>query len=38
MLAVWGSKEPFFLPAGAGAFRRGIPGAGVRFVSAGCFA
>ncbi len=36
-LAVWGKNDPFFLPAGAEAFRRDIPGAEVHFVDAGHF-
>ncbi len=38
LLAVWGSNDPFFLPAGAEAFKRDIPGADVRFVPTGHFA
>ena len=37
-LAVWGKNDPFFLPAGAEAFKRDIPGAVVRFVDTGHFA
>ncbi|HZT03084.1 MAG TPA: alpha/beta fold hydrolase [Steroidobacteraceae bacterium] len=37
-LAVWGKNDPFFLPAGAEAFKRDIPGAVVRFVDSGHFA
>jgi len=37
-LAVWGKNDPFFLPAGAEAFRRDIPGAVVRFFDTGHFA
>jgi pimeloyl-ACP methyl ester carboxylesterase/alkylhydroperoxidase family enzyme len=37
-LAVWGKNDPFFLPAGAEAFRRDIPAAEIRFVDAGHFA
>ena len=36
-LAVWGKNDPFFLPAGAEAFRRDIPEAEIRFVDAGHF-
>ena len=32
LLAVWGRNDPFFLPAGAEAFRRDLPNAEVRFV------
>jgi pimeloyl-ACP methyl ester carboxylesterase len=35
---VWGKNDPFFLPAGAEAFKRDIPGADVRFVDTGHFA
>lgn len=37
-LAVWGKHDPFFLPAGAEAFRRDLPHAEVRFIDAGHFA
>ena len=37
-LAVWGRNDPFFLPAGAEAFKRDIPGAEVRFLDTGHFA
>jgi pimeloyl-ACP methyl ester carboxylesterase len=37
-LAVWGKNDPFFLPAGAEAFKRDIPGADVRFFDTGHFA
>ena len=37
-LAVWGRNDPFFLPAGAEAFKRDIPGADVRFFDTGHFA
>jgi pimeloyl-ACP methyl ester carboxylesterase len=37
-LAVWGKNDPFFLPAGAEAFRRDIPGAMVHFFDTGHFA
>jgi pimeloyl-ACP methyl ester carboxylesterase len=37
-LAVWGKNDPFFLPPGAEAFRRDIPGAAVRFYDTGHFA
>jgi len=37
-LAVWGRNDPFFLPAGAEAFKRDIPGAVVRFLDTGHFA
>jgi len=37
-LAVWGKNDPFFLPAGAEAFKRDIPDAQVRFFDTGHFA
>lgn len=36
-LAVWGNSDPFFLPAGAEAFRQDIPDTEVRFIDAGHF-
>jgi pimeloyl-ACP methyl ester carboxylesterase len=38
LLAVWGSNDPFFIPPGAEAFKRDIPGADIRFVPTGHFA
>jgi pimeloyl-ACP methyl ester carboxylesterase len=38
LLAVWGEHDPFFLPAGATAFKRDIPRADVRFFDTGHFA
>jgi pimeloyl-ACP methyl ester carboxylesterase len=38
MLAVWGERDPFFLPPGARAFQRDQPDAEVSFVDAGHFA
>ena len=38
LLAVWGKNDPFFLPTGAEAFRRDIPGAVVNFFDTGHFA
>jgi pimeloyl-ACP methyl ester carboxylesterase len=38
LLAVWGRNDPFFLPAGAEAFRRDIPDAEIHFLDAGHFA
>jgi len=38
LLAVWGKNDPFFLPAGAEAFKRDVPDADVRFVDTGHFA
>jgi pimeloyl-ACP methyl ester carboxylesterase len=37
-LAVWGKNDPFFLPAGAEAFKRDIPDAVIRFFDTGHFA
>lgn len=37
-LAVWGNSDPFFLPAGAEAFKRDMPEAVVRFFDTGHFA
>ena len=38
LLAVWGSNDPFFLPAGAEAYKRDLPEAEVRFLDTGHFA
>ena len=38
LLAVWGEHDPFFLPAGAEAWKRDIPKADVRFYDTGHFA
>ncbi len=38
LLAVWGKSDPFFLPAGAEAFKRDNPNAEVRFFDTGHFA
>lgn len=38
LLATWGNKDPFFLPAGAEAYKRDIPNATVRFYDTGHFA
>jgi len=38
LLAVWGNGDPFFLPPGAEAFTRDIPGAEVHFYDTGHFA
>lgn len=38
LLATWGKNDPFFLPAGAEAFKRDIPGAKVRLFDTGHFA
>ena len=37
-LAAWGKNDPFFLPAGAEAFKRDLPDAVVRFFDTGHFA
>jgi pimeloyl-ACP methyl ester carboxylesterase len=37
-LAVWGKNDPFFLPAGAEAYRRDLPNAEIRFFDTGHFA
>ena len=36
-LAVWGKNDPFFLPAGAEAFRRDLPDAEIHVIDAGHF-
>jgi pimeloyl-ACP methyl ester carboxylesterase len=38
LLAIWGKNDPFFIPAGAEAFAKDIPGAQVRFLDTGHFA
>jgi pimeloyl-ACP methyl ester carboxylesterase len=38
LLAVWGKNDPFFLPAGAEAFKRDIPKAEIQFFDTGHFA
>lgn len=38
LLAVWGKNDPFFIPAGAEAFKRDLPGADIRFFDTGHFA
>ena len=38
LLAVWGQNDPFFLPPGAEAFKRDMPGAVVKFFDTGHFA
>ncbi len=38
LLAIWGRNDPFFIPAGAEAFRKDIPNAQVRFLDTGHFA
>jgi pimeloyl-ACP methyl ester carboxylesterase len=38
LLAIWGRNDPFFVPAGAEAFRKDLPGAKVQFLDTGHFA
>ncbi|HTV38992.1 MAG TPA: alpha/beta hydrolase [Candidatus Sulfotelmatobacter sp.] len=38
LLAIWGKNDPFFLPAGAEAYKRDIPNAEVQFLDTGHFA
>ena len=38
VLAIWGKNDPFFIPAGAEAFRKDVPNAQVRFLDTGHFA
>ncbi len=38
LLAVWGNKDPYFLPPGAESFKRDIPDATVKFYNTGHFA
>jgi pimeloyl-ACP methyl ester carboxylesterase len=38
LLAIWGKNDPFFIPAGAEAFRRDLPNAQVQFLETGHFA
>jgi pimeloyl-ACP methyl ester carboxylesterase len=38
VLAVWGKNDPFFVPAGAEAFKRDIPSAEIHFYDTGHFA
>ncbi|HZD30672.1 MAG TPA: alpha/beta hydrolase [Candidatus Angelobacter sp.] len=38
LLAVWGKHDPFFLPAGAEAYRRDIPNAEIHLLDTGHFA
>jgi pimeloyl-ACP methyl ester carboxylesterase len=38
LLAIWGKNDPFFLPAGAEAFRKDLPAAQVQFLDTGHFA
>ena len=38
LLAIWGRNDPFFIPAGAEAYRKDLPDAQVRFLDTGHFA
>jgi pimeloyl-ACP methyl ester carboxylesterase len=38
LLAIWGKNDPFFIPAGAEAFKRDLPNAKVQFLDTGHFA
>ncbi len=38
LLAMWGKNDPFFIPAGAEAFKRDVPDADVRLLDTGHFA
>jgi len=38
LLAIWGKHDPFFIPAGAKAFRKDLPDAKVQFLDTGHFA
>jgi pimeloyl-ACP methyl ester carboxylesterase len=38
LLAVWGKFDPYFIPAGAEAFKKDIPTATVKFLPTGHFA
>ena len=38
LLAIWGRHDPFFIPAGAEAYRRDNPNATVQFLDTGHFA
>ena len=38
LLAIWGKNDPFFIPAGAEAFRKDLPEAKVQFLDTGHFA
>ena len=38
LLAIWGKNDPFFIPAGAEAFRKDLPHANVQFLDTGHFA
>jgi pimeloyl-ACP methyl ester carboxylesterase len=38
LMAIWGKNDPFFVPAGAEAYKRDLPSASIRFVDSGHFA
>jgi pimeloyl-ACP methyl ester carboxylesterase len=38
LLAIWGKNDPFFIPAGAEAYRKDLPNAKVQFLDTGHFA
>jgi len=38
LLAIWGKNDPFFIPAGAEAFKNDLPRAQVQFLDTGHFA
>ena len=38
LLAIWGKNDPFFIPAGAEAFRKDLPNTKVQFLDTGHFA
>lgn len=38
LMAIWGTHDPFFVPAGAEAFRKDLPGARVELLDTGHFA
>jgi pimeloyl-ACP methyl ester carboxylesterase len=38
LLAIWGKNDPFFLPAGAQAYRKDLPNAQIQFLETGHFA
>ena len=38
LLAIWGEFDPYFIPAGAKAFKKDLPNARIRFLPTGHFA
>ena len=38
LLAIWGRNDPFFIPAGAEAYRKDLPSAQIKFLDTGHFA